>query len=247
MSQRQALFLDFDIKAQPDEVTCGPTCLHALYQHYKDPVNLKSVIQEVKQLKSGGTLAVMLGNHALKRGYSATIHSYNLNLFDPSWANLPTSKLIMNLKRQMAYKFKQRKLRIASKAYIRFLELGGKVIWSELDEHLIKGYLNRSIPVLTGLSATYLYGTPREVSATNRFDSIKGVPVGHFVIINGYDDENNRVYLADPMNPNPLKSQYYNVTFDRLINSIMLGIVTYDANLLIIEKKADNIKKAKPH
>ncbi len=237
MSQRQALFLDFDIKAQPDEVTCGPTCLHALYQYYNDPLSLKEVIQQVKQLKSGGTLAVMLGNHALKRGYKATIYSYNLNMFDPSWSNLSTAKIIMNLKKQMAYKFKQRKLQIASKAYIKFLEAGGKLMWGELDEHLIKSYLNKSIPVLTGLSATYLYGTPREIGATNKYDSIKGVPVGHFVIINGYDDDNNCVYLADPMNPNPLKSQYYNVTFDRLINSIMLGIVTYDANLLIIEKK----------
>jgi hypothetical protein len=39
------------------------------------------------------------------------------------------------------------------------------------------------------------------------------------------------------MNPNPLQSQYYSVSFDRLINSIMLGIVTYDANLLVIEPK----------
>jgi Peptidase_C39 like family len=237
MPHRQAIFLDFDIKAQPDEVTCGPTCLHAMYQHYNDAISLKEVIQGVKQLKDGGTLAVMLGNHALKRGYKATIYTYNLNLFDPSWANLSTGKIIQNLKRQMAYKFKQRKLQVASRAYIKFLEAGGKLMWSELDENLIKGYLNKSVPVLTGLSATYLYGTPREISATNKYDSIKGVPVGHFVIINGYDDVNNCVYLADPMNPNPLKSQYYNVTFDRLINSIMLGIVTYDANVLVIEKK----------
>lgn len=246
MSHRQAIFLDFDIKAQPDEVTCGPTCLHAMYQHYSDSISLKEVIQGVKQLKDGGTLAVMLGNHALKRGYKATIYTYNLNLFDPSWATLSTAKIIQNLKRQMAYKFKQRKLQVASKAYIKFLEAGGHLHWAELDEHLIKGYLNKSIPVLTGLSATYLYGTPREVSATNKFDSIKGVPVGHFVIINGYDDQNNCAYLADPMNPNPRKSQYYNVSFDRLINSIMLGIVTYDANLLIIEKKDTSAETKAP-
>jgi hypothetical protein len=33
------------------------------------------------------------------------------------------------------------------------------------------------------------------------------------------------------------KGQLYSVGFGRLINSIMLGILTYDANLLIIEPK----------
>ena len=235
MPHRQALFLNFDIKAQPDEVTCGPTCLHALYKYYNDDIELKKVIQEVKQLKSGGTLAVMMGNHALQKGYKASIYTYNLNVFDPSWFKLSSPKMIQNLRKQMRYKFKRRKLQVASRAYIKFLEAGGKLKQDELDENLIKNYLRKSTPILTGLSATYLYGTPREIA--DKFDSIKGEPAGHFVIINGYDEAKNCVYLADPMNPNPLKSQYYSVSFDRLINSIMLGIVTYDANLLIIEPK----------
>ncbi len=237
MPNRQALFLNFDIKAQPDEVTCGPTCLHALYQYYRDEVHLKEVVQQVKSLKSGGTLAVMLGNHALQRGYQAHIYTYNLNVFDPSWFKFSSNKMVTFLKRQMRYKFKKKKLLVASRAYVKFLEAGGKVYQHELNADLIKSYLKKSKPILTGLSATYLYGTPREIPANSKFDSIKGEPAGHFVIINGYDESTQTVYLADPMNPNPLKSQYYSVSFDRLINSIMLGIVTYDANLLIVEPK----------
>src|ERR1043166_8812132 len=237
MSDRHALFLNFDIKAQPDDITCGPTCLHALYQYYNDEIPLRNVVTEVKSLKSGGTLAVMLGNHALKRGYKAHIYTYNLNVFDPSWFSLSSAKMVQNLKKQMRYKFKSKRLQVASKAYIKFLEGGGKILQTELDEKLIKKYLKQSVPILTGLSATYLYGTQREIAASNKFDSIRGEPVGHFVIINGYDESTGTVYLADPMNPNPLKSQYYSVTFDRLINSIMLGIVTFDANLLVIKPK----------
>jgi hypothetical protein len=235
MANRQALFLDFDIKAQPDEVTCGPTCLHAIYQYYHDPIELKEVVKEVKSLKAGGTLAVMLGDHALRRGYKANLYTYNLNVFDPSWFQYSTRKIIASLKQQMRYKYKRKKLLVASRAYVKFLEAGGKVFQSELTADLIKNYLKQSRPILTGLSATYLYGTMREIPINNKFDSIRGEPVGHFVIINGYDEVTNTVSLADPMNPNPLKSQYYSVNFDRLINSIMLGIVTYDANLLIIE------------
>jgi hypothetical protein len=237
MPNRQALFLNFDIMAQPDEVTCGPTCLHALYQYYRDEIHLKEVVQQVKSLKSGGTLAVMLGNHALQRGYQAHIYTYNLNVFDPSWFEFSKKEMVTFLKRQMRYKFKKKKLLVASRAYVKFLEAGGEVSQRELNADLIKSYLKKSKPILTGLSATYLYGTPREIDVNGKFDSIKGEPAGHFVIINGYDESTQTVYLADPMHPNPLKSQYYSVSFDRLINSIMLGIVTYDANLLIVEPK----------
>jgi hypothetical protein len=235
---RKELSLGFDIQAQPDEVTCGPTCLHALYQYYRDPLPLKDVIRDVKKLKTGGTLAVMLGNHALKRGYKAQIYTYNLNIFDPTWFRHSSKKIVQFLKEQMEFKHKRRKLQVASQAYIKFLESGGEIRYGELDENLIKGYLKRSVPILTGLSATYLYGTAREIPQFDIYDSIKGEPAGHFVVITGYDEEKNCVYIADPMEPNPLgKGQVYTVSFVRLINSIMLGIVTYDANLLIIEPK----------
>jgi hypothetical protein len=235
---RKQLVLGFDIQAQPDEVTCGPTCLQALYRYYGDMIPLKEVILGVKQLKTGGTLAVMLGNHALKRGYKAHIYTYNLNVFDPTWFKESSEKMVRNLEEQMKFKSKRRKLLVASTAYIKFLQAGGRLHNSELDAELIKNYLKKGIPILTGLSATYLYGTPREIPQFDIYDSIKGEPAGHFVVITGYDEEKNCVFVADPMEPNPLgKGQVYSVDFTRLINSIMLGIVTYDANLLIIEPK----------
>jgi hypothetical protein len=239
---KKELALSFDILAQPDEVTCGPTSLQALYRYYKDDIHIKQVIKEVKHLKNGGTLAVMLGNHALKRGYKAQIYTYNLNIFDPTWFKHPSKKIVGFLKEQMEFKYRRKKLQVASQAYIKFLESGGEIRYADLDEDLIKGYLKRSVPILCGLSATYLYGTAREIPQFDIYDSIKGEPSGHFVVITGYDEDRNRVSIADPMEPNPLgKGQVYSVPFVRLINSIMLGILTYDANLLIIEPKNKNV------
>ncbi len=235
---KKELVLDFDIQAQPDDVTCGPTTLHAVYQYYGNIIPLRQVIKEVKQLRRGGTLAVMLGLHALDQGYKSTIYTYNLNVFDPTWFKHSSKEMITFLQKQMRYKKAKRKLSTASSAYIEFLKKGGEIKYAELDENLFKMYLEKSVPILVGLSATYLYGTMRETQETNTYDSIKGEPAGHFVIIKGFDEENNCIYIADPMHPNPLaKSQEYRVNFNRLINSIMLGILTYDANLLIIETK----------
>lgn len=230
--------LDINILPQPNDVTCGPTSLHAVYQYYGDNIQLGEVIKQVKQLKSGGTLAVNLGNHALKRGYEATIYTYNLQIFDPSWFANEETDLVNKLAMQCHYK-PQRKIRFASTAYQKFLSLGGKIKFKDLTPDLIKSILFQDQPILTGLSATYLYQSPREIGDLKvEYDDLKGLPTGHFVVVQGISADENTVSIADPLKNNPMaSSQYYEVDIHRLINSIMLGMVTYDANLLIIKPK----------
>ncbi len=229
--------LDFDIQAQPDDFTCGPTCLHALYNYFGDTLSLDQVISEVKNLHNGGTLATLLGYHALKRGYQATLYTYHLSVFDPTWFEKTKEELILLLKDQLIYK-NGRKLRIATEAYIRFLEAGGTIAYRDLNQKLFTRHLNDGIPLLTGVSATYLYGTPREIEATNMYDSLRGTPAGHFVVINGIDKKSRKLLVADPIQTNPYATdRYYSVKYDRLVTAILLGIETYDANILIIKPK----------
>lgn len=227
----------FKILAQPDDETCGPTSLHAVYNFYQDEVRLQEVIDQVDFLEEGGTLANLLGVHALKRGYKAKIYSYNLNVFDPSWAMLSHDDLIEKLNAQLKYK-KGIKFEKATKSYIEFLKHGGEISFEDLTVDLLKKYLNRKRPVLTGLSATYLYDCKREyTNEENRslYDDLKGYPMGHFVVLTAIDDD-NMVEVSDPYRENPLSGDHtYKVDAYRLINAIMLGILTYDANLLILE------------
>jgi hypothetical protein len=229
--------LHVPIKKQPDESTCGPTCLHTLYEYYNDPISLNSVIGEVHQLDEGGTLGALLANHALDRGYKAIIYSYNLQIFDPTWSELKGSEMIEKLKKQMAVK-KSNKFRLASQAYIRFLEMGGKIRFEDLRSGIIRRYLKKNQPVIAGLSATWLYRSAREFGPESDYDDIRGEPAGHFVVLHGYDPETREINIADPIAKNPLgNGQYYNLKLDRVINAILLGIVTYDANLIIITPK----------
>jgi hypothetical protein len=230
--------LKLEILPQPDDTTCGPTCLHALYQFHNDPLPLEQVIDETEELESRGTLAVLLACHALKRGYEAIIYTYNLQVFDPTWFAADPPPLAQRLQAQMAAKDSPG-LHVATRGYIEFLRLGGLVRMEDLTSELIRRYLTRGIPILTGLSATFLYRDAREFGPNFDSDDVRGVPAGHFVVLCGYDRQSRNVLLADPLMPNPLASEHlYELDIDRVINAILLGILTHDANLLIIQPRA---------
>jgi hypothetical protein len=227
--------LQVEILPQPDDFTCGPTCLHALYRYFGDRLPLEQVIAEVPVLDNRGTLDVLLANHALGRGFSACIYTYNVQMFDPTWFSRKGVDLAERLRTQLEHKDSPR-LRIATEAYLLYLRRGGELRFEELTSALIRKYLSREVPILTGLSATYLYGNAREHGPEGRPDDICGKPAGHFVVLCGYDKETREVLVADPLQTNPLfKTNQYMISIDRVICSILLGILTYDANLLIIE------------
>lgn len=227
--------LKFEIQRQPDPTTCGPTCLQAVYRYFGDFVPLSEVISDVPELSGGGTLAVHLACHALKRGYRTTIFPYNLKIFDPTWAGVTGKEIVSKLQHQLALKQGVPGIGIETDAYLAYLALGGELRFEVMRPSLIRRYLKRSLPILAGLSATYLYDSPREydIGAGPVYDDVQGYPAGHFVVLSGYDVRSRRVEVADPYTP----ERHYAVDVYRLICSIMLGILTYDGNLLVIEKR----------
>ena len=238
--------LYLDILPQPDNITCGPTCLHAIYRYFGDEISLHQVISEVPQIEAGGTLAVYLAVHALRRGYSATIYSYNLQIFDPTWAKARTKEIVGKLRLQSSYKKDEPGLEVSTEGYLEFLELGGELRFEVLTAALIRRYLKRSLPVLSGLSATYLYNCAREYSQGNdlTFDDIRGKSMGHFVVLAGYDKQDRTVLIADPLSQNPVGAgQYYRVDILRLVCAIMLGTLTFDGDLLIIKPATERKRR----
>jgi hypothetical protein len=225
--------------SQPDNTSCGPTCLHAVYHYFDYKIRLETLLKEIKQFDDGGgTLAVILANHALSKGFDAILYSYNLNVFDPTWSSLGPDELINKLKTQMEIKKKDKKFQIASKSYIHFIENGGQLQFDDLTPNLIAKFLDQKLPILTGLSSTYLYKTMREDPILNEEDDIGGLPSGHFVVLHGINRITNKVQVADPYQKNPMsQNNYYSVNMNRLIGAIFLGIVTYDGNLLMIYPK----------
>lgn len=188
---------------QPDETTCGPTCLHALYRYWGRDESLRQVIGRTRKLgEGGGTFAVFLACDALRHGFAATIYTYNVTVFDPTWFQ-PGVDIAGKLKQQARAKKEDARLQHATEGYLEFLTLGGRLRLTDLSRTLVRGLLRRNLPILTGLSSTYLYRTAREYGPNDTPDDVRGRPGGHFVVMAGYDRKLRQVLIADPYGPHP--------------------------------------------
>ena len=140
---------------------------------------------------------------------------------------------------------KNPKLRIAARAYLEYFRLGGTLKLADLTPALIRRYLKKQVPIITGLSATFLYRSLREFGDNCDYDDVRGEPTGHFVVLCGYDRQTRETLIADPLMANPLGAgQKYRKPINRVINAILLGVLTYDGNLIIIEPP---LKRKKTH
>ncbi|HEY3180647.1 MAG TPA: hypothetical protein VGL25_17405 [Casimicrobiaceae bacterium] len=239
---RDALRLPVETLPQPDETTCGPTCLHAVYRYWGDQEPLDTIIARMYRLERGGTFAVFLGCDALRKGYRAAIYTYNVTVFDPTWF-VRGVDIAERLTKQREIKTDER-LQIATSGYLQFLQLGGRLRFADLSQVLVRALLRFKLPILTGLSSTYLYRSPREYGPQDTPDDIRGFPAGHFVVIAGFDRTRRHVLVVDPYQPNPYgEAHEYWISIDRVVTAILLGIVTHDANLLVVYPGRERVQR----
>lgn len=221
---------------QPDDLTCGPTSLLQIYRYHGVDKTHEQLLGHYLRNPDGGTLAVYLAQAALADGFRPTLYTFNLDVFDPTWAGLDGERLVAKLEargREVEGERLSRLRRIIA-AYATLVRDGGRVRLVDLDRRLLVDLLAAGHPILTGLSATWLYRTPRELNEEE--DDVAGWPVGHFVVISGYDPESDQFSIVDPMRGSPLgRTGVYEVASERLMASILLGDATDDAVLLVLD------------
>jgi hypothetical protein len=234
--REERLELPVETLPQPDETTCGPTCLHAVYAYWDDPEPLHAVVKRMRRLDSGGTYAVFLGCDALRKGYKARIYTYNLTVFDPSWFGSARIDIRERLARQQRLKPDPR-IYNATEGYLEFLELGGRIRFAN---PLAVAHRAGAAPALSAADGTLLdvsVPAASRVRSDDRPDDIQGVPQGHFVVIAGWQPDRRRVLVVDPYQPHRYgPALRYWLGIDRVVAAILLGIVTHDANVLVIYK-----------
>ena len=126
-----------------------------------------TVIERMWRLEHGGTYAVFLGCDALRKGYRARIYTYNLTVFDPTWFTRPHVDIAARLARAARGEGRAARLQHATDGYLEFLTRGGRLRFANLSQRLIRGILRCRLPILTGLSSTYLYRSARELRRRN--------------------------------------------------------------------------------
>jgi hypothetical protein len=139
------ILLDVPRFEQPDDVTCGPTCLTQVYRYYGYEKALSQVIRETPRNPDGGTLAVYLGISALQNGFRATLYSYDLRVFDPTWQTLKPSALIEKLQKRVRV-VESKRLQRTLHAYITYLRMGGQVHFQELEKNSWCRFWPEAIP-----------------------------------------------------------------------------------------------------
>ncbi len=234
----EALLLEIPTLRQPDDVSCGPTCLYKVVRGYGEGRSFDEIAGHVRRNDDGGTLGVYLGQAALDLGYDATIYSYNLRVLDPTWSELSATHLADRLSAR-ADLVREPKLHNAIVAYSAFVRAGGSVHFEDLSAELLVSLLDRGHPIVCGLSATYLYRTPRENPHTNAPDDVAGEPAGHFLVVCGYRQHGKHFVVSDPYRGLPMTvTGTYEVGAHRLLNAILLGDVTYDGVLLVVAPRS---------
>ena len=141
------------ILPQPCDTSCGPTSLHAVYSFFQLETELREIIDSVHCLDEGGTLGVMLGLDALRRGFKATIYSYNLRLFDPCWSELTNQEIVDKLEAQLKYK-SGKKFTEETRAFQQFLQNGGELCFDDLTPELLRHWKQSRLIDLTHCSCT---------------------------------------------------------------------------------------------
>lgn len=218
---------------QPDDVSCGPTALTAVLQFHGAKLDLPAVRSATPVNPDGGTLAPHLGRAALSFGFAVRAHPLALKVFDPTWRGLPREALRDRVGRRLQTRPEGRERRV-HEAWLGFLDAGGEVALGELRASELVGAIDRGHPLICGLCVTWLYQHARELPDDNQIDDIEGQPVGHFVVICGYERGGAKFVVADPWPQPPFAHDdgLYVVSRRRLTQAILLGDATHDAVLV---------------
>jgi hypothetical protein len=238
------IILDLPSLLQKDGY-CGPYALTQIFNYYRYQITPEEVISQNARYFKNGSLDGYLGALAIEKGFQAILMPFNINIYDPSWKDLPSS--LLSRKLQKLKKTKDQYWQESINSHLFFLNHGGQIKFPELTPDLIYQYLKKKIPLLTSLCITALYQEPKTIAQIDprtrklklKHDEFTGNLIGHFCVVHGVDLKKQEIYISDPWHLIPQhfsKTRNYKVSFSRFLTSLLYGTYTRDASLIAIFK-----------
>lgn len=227
-----------NLQQKPSSKACGPVCLHNIYSHLNINIDLETILNDLKVDSKTTTHLPQLAKHINQKGVKTVLLSSCSFNIAPEWKNKSKKKIISNLKKWIKYNSVKKKPQQNKSIWIKdarflvdYLKEGGSIKILNLTTAVIDKYLNEGYIILSCLEESWLWGK-RKVREKQQYDSIKGGPRGHFVII--FDKTRKQYIISDPY-PTLLKSKerIYKVSKERLLISTLI----WGAQVLAIKAK----------
>ena len=153
--------------------------------------------------KPVGTSVGHMGSYLLRKGFSVTFHTVDIELFDPSWSGMSSEDMIGKLKDRRKYlkhaRYNDEILDVIVDGYVKFLEEGGNIYFSIIDEKFLLEKLKEG-PFILQVSYNFLNNCPKYFYnfEKNQYeqDPIQGHPTTHAVVVSGY--KSGKFVIVDP-------------------------------------------------
>ena len=157
-NRRAPIVLDVRRFVQPDDLSCGPTCLAQVYRYYgHDKRAVRTVIDETARNPDGGTLAVYLGVSALRNGFGAASTRTTCGSSIPPGGSSPAAIAQAGEAAPAPGRPARPKLQRSRAAYIEFLGPRRQGALPELTRELMVRILAAAVTPSSRVGATYLY------------------------------------------------------------------------------------------
>lgn len=222
---------------------CVQASAAQLLQFYRIDKSIDDIKAEVpvyisKDNQPLGSSIGHIAKYFIDQGFNTTIHTSDIQIFDPSWKKYSNKQLIDHLmKRQTDVKhptYDQEAFNVIFDGYISFLKFGGQIAFPLIDEKYLVELLQKG-PIYTIVSYQFLNQSPKAVFDKDKDeftnDSIKGNVGTHAVILAGYKD--NQFLIIDPDKKFGGKRWF---SSSHLIASFYLAQTDYDNLLITLEK-----------
>jgi hypothetical protein len=213
--------------------SCIPACSQSVFGYYGESIVQKEIM-EVSENPKLGIALVEAGIFSLKRNYKPLIITNNINIFDPTWFKLDSSKLKLNLNERA--KFVDDLNQFMIDKYIQFLNLGGEINFETISPALFKKYLSMKVPIIMELASTFLYKLAKSSHPGGFDDAIRGQIEGHGVVMAGFNKKDEFLIIDPNLKKSPSKTGVYWVDSKEL----MMSFALLEGKSLLLLQKSDS-------